>query len=120
MYGCDCDGVQREPLDHGREGDAIRGTLRVIEKITGHRPPTCPWRAYYEPIVREVMDVAWSVDDGNLAATLGPDPDAVLRDAIGVYRRALSLTKAEEERLAREDAERKRRHNAAARGGRGH
>lgn len=115
MYGCDCDGVRREPLDGGREGEAVRASLRTIERVTGFRPPTCPWRSFYEPIVREVMEIAWTVDDGNLSAALGPDPDAVLVEAMGVYRRSLSVTRADDAQIEREERERKAAHAAAAR-----
>ncbi len=26
--------------------------------MTGHRPPTCPWRSLYDPLVRDVMSLA--------------------------------------------------------------
>lgn len=121
MYGCDCDGVTREPIDGGREGEAVRASIRTIERITGYAPPTCPWRAYYDPIVREVMASAWTVDEGNLGAALGPDPDAIQVEAMGVYRRALAVTRADDMQLEREERERKAQHAAAVRraGGRG-
>lgn len=117
MYGCDCDGVRREgPLDRGEaEGAALRAVLSTVAKLTGYEPPTCPWRAMSEPIVREVLTVSWSVEAGNLGAILGPDPDSKLTDAIGVYRRSVEVTRAEEMRLEREDRERRAKHTAAAR-----
>lgn len=75
----------------------------AIERITGHRPVSCPWRAYYDPLVREVMSVSWAAEAGNLAAALGEDPPAVLVDALGVYRSALAATLAEDRRLAEEE-----------------
>jgi hypothetical protein len=75
----------------------------AIERITGHRPVSCPWRAYYDPLVREVMALSWSVESGNLGAALGDDPPAVLVDALGVYRSALAATLAEDRRLADEE-----------------
>lgn len=109
MYGCDCDGVTREPLDRGVEGDAIRSHLVTIERVAGHRPPTCPWRAMSEPAVLEVLSVAWAVDGGNLAAVLGADPDAHLVQALGIYRRALTRTANDERRIQHEEAEAKRK-----------
>lgn len=117
MYGCDCDGVVRQPVDRGIEGDAIRATLTSIERVAGHRPPSCPWAAFYEPIVREVLSVSWAVG-GDLDASLGPDPDSKLVDAIGVYTRAKRATERDDERLAAEEQERKRKHAVAVRGSR--
>ena len=121
MYGCDCDGIKREPADAGAEGVALRATLRVVEQLTGHRPPTCPWRAMYEPIVRDVLAVSWASPNGNLAAAIGRDPYQKTVDALGVYLRALDATRGEDMRLDAEERDRKRAHSAAARkaGGRG-
>jgi hypothetical protein len=74
----------------------------VIQQITGIAATTCPWRAYYDPLVRDVVAVWWSTDKGNLGAVLGDDPPAVLVDALGVFGRSLSATQAEDARLASE------------------
>jgi len=114
MYGCDCDGIARSPVDAGREGDAVRHHLRTIEHTAGYRPPTCPWRAMSEPIVREVRAIAWAIDPANLHAALGPDPDAKLVQSIGVYRAARVGTEADETRLRNEESASERRARAAA------
>lgn len=98
----------------------MRGYLTTIEKVTGHAPSTCPWRAFYEPIVREVIAVAWAVEDGNLPAVIGTDPPYQLAQALGVYERAKRATAADEMRLR--DEERKAEHRvrmAASKVGRG-
>lgn len=119
MYGCDCDGVTRQQVDLGIEGDAIRAQLTLVERVAGHRPPMCPWRAFTVPIVREVLSVSWAVG-GDLAGALGTDPDAKLVDAIGVYTRAKRATIADDERLAAEKRDREAKHAAAVRRSRGH
>mgnify|MGYP000520523539 CR=1 FL=1 len=121
MYACNCDGIDRDgPMDHGIEGDALRSHLTAIDRVTGHRPPTCPWNAFNEPIVQEVLAVRWSVEEGNLGVTLGPDPVHKVVQAIGVYTRALKAAKAEEEQAQRDDAKAKRDAlNAARRANRG-
>jgi hypothetical protein len=96
-------------------GRAVRVHLRIIEKITGHRPPTCPWRVFYEELVHEVIALTPFAPDGNLSAALGPDPAAVLVDAWGVYESAKRRTVAEDEKLARQKIERDRK-AAEARG----
>lgn len=73
--------------------------LDAIERITGYRPTTCPWRAYYDELVREVMEIAWSIEGGNLAAVITENTPAILVEALGVYRSALLATRAEEMRL---------------------
>lgn len=115
MYGCDCDGVSRVgPLDLGREGEALRGYIKTIEHVTGHAPPTCPWRAFSEPIVAEVLSYAWAVPEGNLEAATGPDSDHKLMQAMGVYQRAKNAAAAEERRMLHEEAEAKKRAKAQA------
>lgn len=70
--------------------------LDVIERVTGRRPPTCPWRAMYDPLVQEVLAVMPFDENGNLAAALGPNPPALLVDAIADYKLAVGATRAEE------------------------
>ena len=122
MYGCDCDGVTRsEQLDLGRAQDAARGVLVAVERVTGLRPPTCPWRAFYEPVVREVLAVSWACGEANaLGAVLGPDPDHKLTAALGVYQRAKVATTADEQRIRDEERERERMRRQATMNARRH
>lgn len=119
VYGCDCDGVSHTLTDHrdGAPETGIRRHLDVIGRVTGSRPRTCPWRAYYHPLVREVMQLAWSIEKGNLAPVLGDDPPALLVDALGHYEMALQATVHEDSRLAREKAKQERESAKARRGG---
>jgi hypothetical protein len=78
-----------------------------MERITGHKPPTCPWRAMYAPIVREVMEVLDLDESGNLAVAIGSDPPGILVDAIGVYKRAAEAVRNEDQMLALEQAKRR-------------
>lgn len=98
----------------------MRGHIDTIERVTGHRPPMCPWRAFSLPIVREVLDVSWACADGGgaLPAVIGTDPPHRLAAAIGVYRRALNATNADEHRLKRAEEDAKRRVREAMRKGR--
>lgn len=115
MYGCDCDGVRRdEQLDLGRAQDVARGVLTAVERVTGLRPPTCPWRAFYEPVVREVLAVSWATGDAHaLGPVVGPDPDHKLMVALGVYTRAKVATTADEQRIRDEERERERQRKQA-------
>ena len=68
--------------------------------------------------MHEVLAVQWAIPDGNLGVELGPDPPAVLVEAIGVYRMALACTQSEDRKIERDKRERE---NAArkAKAGRG-
>lgn len=115
MYGCDCDGIERpEQLDHGRPQDVARGVLVAVERVTGIQPPTCPWRAFYEPVVRDVLGVSWATGDAHaLGPVVGPDPDHKLMVALGVYTRAKVATTADEQRIRDEERERERQRKQA-------
>lgn len=113
-YGCDCCGdVERDETDP--VGRPVRVHLKIIERITGHQPDTCPWRAFYEPIVQEVLPLSGFARNGNLAAAWGDDPAHLLVDAYSAYDNAKERTLAEDEKIAREKAERERK-TAIARG----
>lgn len=118
MYGCDCDGVKREPLDLGEadgEARAMRGHIDAVERVTGHRPPTCPWRAMYEPLVKEAISAAWDP-----SFMLGPDPEHRLKQAVSVYARSRDVTVAAETKQRAEEDKAKRAATAAVKGrGRG-
>lgn len=62
----------------------------MIERVTGFRPAECPWRAFEDPIVSEVLDAYRWFESGQLAIQLGNDPPAILVEAIGVYHGALN------------------------------
>ncbi len=109
-YRCDCDGsshkegAQSYGATPGEIG--VRRHLEVIQRVTGERPPTCPWRALYDPLVSEVLQtLSWAFESGNLTAVLPPDPPAILLEALGVYRRALEATENENEKLRKKKAE---------------
>lgn len=87
----------------------MRRHLDVIKRVTGAKPHTCPWRAFADPLVIEVMQYVWACDPPVLGAVLPPDPPAILVDGIAHYRMALLATQAEDARLRRELAERERK-----------
>lgn len=76
-----------------------------VEKLTGSKPPTCPWRVFYDPLVSDVIDVVNAAELGISNAILGEDPPWILLEAVGVFQRAKNAVKAhdhEQERLERE------------------
>lgn len=83
-----------------RDG-GVRRALDVVQKVTGTRPETCPWRALYDPLVAQVLTLHASWDDGNLAVFLGDDDPAIVHDALMAYRLAVVATRAEQDKRRR-------------------
>lgn len=95
----------------------MRRHLAVIQRVTGHQPSTCPWRAWYHPLVREVMAVAPLVESGNLAAGLGDDPPHMLFEAVMRFEAAVAATRADDRALERQEREAERARREAMREG---
>jgi hypothetical protein len=91
----------------------VRRHLDVIQRVTGIKPHTCPWRAYSDPLVTEVMEYVWACDPPNLAAVLPTDAPGILVDGIRAYRMALLATLGEDAKLRRERSEQERAARAA-------
>lgn len=90
-WRCDCDGESH------RRGGAPAGTTAtvqrhadVIEHVTGHRPATCPWRAFYDPLVARAIDLSVDADGGYAMASLGPDSPELVTEALRAFRVARS------------------------------
>lgn len=81
---------------------------QAIEKIVGAEPPTCPWRAFYDPLVSEVVRVANFAEAGLAMAELGDDPYAVLLDGLHVYMRARNAGRAHFSEIERKKREKKK------------
>lgn len=80
-YGCDCGGKT-----NGRENPSITDPyFKAVEGWTGERPITCPWRAFYDPLVRDVLQVYPFYSSGQLAVILGPDPPLRIVEAVAYY-----------------------------------
>lgn len=77
-----------------------------IERVVGHKPPTCLFRLLREPYVQECIRAYRAFETGNLAAVFPSDPAAELVDGVMVLNDAVNATR-EEQRKARE-RERKR------------
>lgn len=104
-WGCDCDGVRREAIIRGPHACGLHAHLDAMERITQQPSPRgCPWRSYYDPLVREVVRLAAFYDSGNLAAVLTDRTPAVVVDGLAVFRSAQQAVFDEERRIR--DAER--------------
>lgn len=91
-WGCDCDGKSHRIAHHVPGGPAtqVESHAGIIEQVTGHRPPSCPWRSFYSPLVKRVLKLSAEADGNYVMATLGPDPAAILTDALTIFRVARS------------------------------
>lgn len=110
MWQCDCDGESHLKKDSSGTPEAQQNRIALkhpIQVLLNIEVPTCPWRAFYDPLVKEVISVYWAKEGGNLGAVIGQDAPGILVDAIGVFVRALEMTKGEDRKIAEE--ERKRR-----------
>lgn len=77
-----------------------------MERVTGTKPLTCPWRAFNDPVVREVVFASDAYDKGNLATHWGDDPPAEWLDAMRVYTQAKVATRVHYTELDRKKRER--------------
>lgn len=92
-WGCDCGG----PAPRLPAADPMRvridDTRDEIARIVRHTPPSCPWRPFFDPVVRDVLEAMSWWETGQLALFLGDDPPNHLVEGIGVFRRALADTR---------------------------
>lgn len=117
-WRCDCDGashLEGDAYSMGAAESGVRRHLDVIERVTGARPPTCPWRAFSDALVAETMELTTWVDPPNLAAVVDGQTPAILIDALAAYRRALVATQADDRKLQHEKWERERKASRAKR-----
>lgn len=74
--------------------------------VTKEAPcPTCPWKAYSDPIVLDVLNAAKWFESGQVQLRLGHDPPHYLLEGIDAYEGACGRAKADKwdrERLSRE------------------
>jgi len=96
-------------LESSREDRAALKHLQVIGRVTGYEPTTCPWRAFYHPLVREVLAVMPMLElAGAAGSALPPNTPGILLDAIAHYRAAVASTQHEETKLRMAAAKRER------------
>lgn len=99
-WGCDCGGAVGPERPADPFVDASRLTMK---HITGTEPRTCPWRAFDNPIVRDVVRAHQWFESGNLSQRLGSRIPYVLIQGLEVFDQAVNAT--DGERLQRRMAE---------------
>ncbi len=86
----------------------VDGVLETIERITGRRPPTCPWWAFAEPVVQDCIEAHRWFESGQVATKLGHDPPYYLIQGIEIHEQALAAMRAEERQRRAEERRRER------------
>ena len=82
---------------NGRENPQLTEPyFQAVKNWTGDRPLTCPWRAFYDPLVRDVIDIYPYFSTGQLAMVLGPDPPTKIIEALGYYHTVLERISAKQ------------------------
>jgi len=83
--------------------------LDVIERQTGARPPTCPWKAFEDPVVRDTLELYRASrigSDAHLASVRVLNPPHHLW--LGVQHYSHALQKVREELAAQREKRRKK------------
>ena len=81
------------------------GDCEAIERVTGSRPPGCPWRVFYDPDVVAVLRAYDFWESGQCAEYWGNDPELWLVEGVRVYHNALARARADTRKIEREQRE---------------
>jgi len=84
----------------------VRAELAVVESVTGERPSTCPWAAFLDPDVADVVRAYDWHESGQCAEWWGPEPEWWIVEGVRVYHRALGRVRADAIKI---EGERKKR-----------
>ena len=96
-YRCDCNGETWPPgrtLRSPIARSAAHG-LAVVRSVCGTAPRTCPWAAFREPRVQEVMRAYRWAEKGQAREAWGDSPPAWLKRGVEVFGSALEAAKAD-------------------------
>lgn len=110
-YRCDCAGPPPALHPYSLVADRTREELR---RLTGDAPPSCPWRAFGDPLIAEVLELYRACGGGteggavpSRALALDPPHDAwqgLLHYAAVTTRIRIEDLRAQREREARRSA----------------
>lgn len=85
-------------------------------RLTKEAPcETCPWRAWSNPIVLDVLNAAKWFESGQVQLRLGKDPPHYLLEGIDVYESACARVRADKWERERQKSEQERKANSAKR-----
>jgi hypothetical protein len=89
--------------------------LDEIERL-GYRPRTCPWRAFEDDAVTDILKADRWAKKGGLAQFVGADPPNWLVDGLDLYWRGVSMAEADRTKRERAAREAKRVHGTKGKG----
>ena len=75
--------------------------LAVVRAVCGTAPQTCPWAAFKEPRVQEVMRAYKWAEKGQAREAWGDNPPAWLKRGVEVFGSALDAAKADVSEMER-------------------
>lgn len=87
----------------------VDADLLTIEKSAGARPETCPWRAFYDEDIAEILRAYSWFESGQVALYAGDDPPSVLVEALAYFHQCLGQAKTADYQLSDEKRDAKSR-----------
>jgi hypothetical protein len=101
-YGCDCGGKI-----NGRENPEITEPyFKSVENWTGDRPLSCPWRAFYDPFVKDILTLYPFYLSGQLSLVIGQDPPLYLLQGLAYYHTKIETIRGKQMEAEREKSKR--------------
>lgn len=80
-----------------------------MARVCGARPDTCPWRAYSDPLVVDVLRVNRWFESGQVSLRAGHDPPYVLIEGLEELQGSLNLAKGDKMKVAKQAREKSKR-----------
>ena len=81
------------------------GDCKAIEEVTGSKISECPWRAFFDPDVADVLRAYDFWESGQCGEYWGSDPEFWLVEAVRAYHTALERCRADVRKVERERRE---------------
>jgi hypothetical protein len=112
-YRCDCGGeIGGSGIVTSQRSSLASAERAACERVTGDVPISCPWRAFYDADVAQVLKAHRWFESGQCREFWGDDPPMWLVLGVSHYHRAIEATRADVEERRR--SERESRERAAA------
>lgn len=80
--------------------------LTCIKDWTGHSPPACPWRAFYDPFVQRTLSAHGFFESGQIAL-FEPDASHRLIEGVAFLERTSAAIYSQQMKLEREEMKRR-------------
>jgi len=83
----------------------------MVEAITGGSPPSCPWQAYEDPVICEILAAYGACATGmgvSTALLLPADPPHLIWQGVNFYRHVSAKVRDHDEELERKNGGKRR------------